>query len=263
MKRITAALVLMVALVACASEQTPPSIAPDHGFGPKISLDVKVISLTDRTGLQPPNSLYSSNHFSPTISEAVKQWATDRLQANGQSGQTYIIIKNATLSAQALPLKTGFESWFTRQQSVKYVGHAEVSIETNGHTGFATTQASATRAVSLPEDPTPGEKQDAYYTLLNELMKDLGENLETGIHEHMATFITTGPVFGNTAVPIGNALATAPAAAPAAMAPAVQQPIAPAAAPVLVPQAPVAPQPQAARPAAAPSIELVPSDDDK
>ena len=55
--------------------------------------------------------------------------------------------------------------------------------------------------MTLPEDPTNLEKQNAYFTMLNGLMKDLGENLETGIQSHMANFITTAPVYGVTAIP--------------------------------------------------------------
>jgi hypothetical protein len=98
-------------------------------------------------------------------------------------------------------METVFSSWFKRQQSVKYIGHAEISIEANGDSGFATTDATATRSVTLPENPTDVEKQDAYYTLLNGLMKDLGHNAEAGIQTHLGKFLSSSPVFGTTAVP--------------------------------------------------------------
>jgi hypothetical protein len=220
MKKISAVFGLAFVLAACSSEQAPPPVAVNHTLEPKIVLNVKTISLTDRSGMQPADSLYNGNSFTPTIKEAIKQWAIDRMQANGQSGQAVVIIKKASLTSQPLEVKKGFfdfDRWFTRQQSAKYIGSAEVSIEANGPTGYAITEASATRALTLPEDPTAAEKQNAYYTLLNGLIKDLGENLESGIHEHMSGLIETTPVLGATAVPIGSPAADktpAPAAQP-------------------------------------------------
>ena len=208
MKKIVAAICLMASLVACSSEEMPP-VAANHVLPPKMALDVKTISLADRSGIQPANSPYNTNHFSPKISDAIKQWATDRLQANGQSGQAIVIIKDASLKAQPIAVKEDFfDNLFTRQQGVKYIGHAEVSIEANGRSGYAMTNASATRILTLPENPTDIEKQDAYYSMLTPLMKDLGENLEAGIQAHMASFITAAPASMSYSAPRGNVQST-------------------------------------------------------
>ena len=210
MKKTVAAFGLMIVLAACSSQPMPPPVAVNQIMLPKIAMDVRVISLADRSGLQPTDSPYNGNHFSPTIADAIKQWASDRLQANGQTGQAIVLVKKASLSAQPLAIKDGIEGWFTREQAMKYVGHAEVSIEANGKNGFAVTDASATRAVTLPENPTEKEKQAAYMLLLNGLMKDVGENLEAGIHEHMSNFIAAAPVYGVTAVPVQGKVDAAP-----------------------------------------------------
>ncbi|MFA4994721.1 MAG: hypothetical protein WC521_05400 [Bdellovibrionales bacterium] len=215
MKIIPAAFGLMFVLAACSSPQTPPPVAVNQVLSPKIAMDVKIISLADRSGMQPSTSPYNGNRFSPTIAEAVKQWASDRLQAKGQLGQAIIIIKKASLTAQPLPVKDGIEGWFTREQATKYVGRAEVSVEAQGRNGYAVAEASATRGVTLPEDPTENEKQAAYIQLLNGLMKDLGDNLESGIHKHMSNFISTAPVYGSTAVPVQPKVDAAPQPVPA------------------------------------------------
>ncbi|MDD4615497.1 MAG: hypothetical protein PHW76_00010 [Alphaproteobacteria bacterium] len=189
MKKTSAILGLILALSACSSDPNPPPVSLEQDSSPKIALDVRKISLADRSGSMPMNSPYKTNQFSPTISEAIKQWAIDHLQAQGQDGQAIILIKKASLVAQPMPLKDGIDSWFTRQQATKYVGRAEVSIETNGQGGFAVAEAAASRGVTLPEDPTEGEKQEAYMTLLNGMMKDLSKNLQSSIHGHMAKYI--------------------------------------------------------------------------
>ena len=99
MKKITVALGLMLALSACSNEPMPP-IVTNHVASPKISLDVQSVTLADSSGAQPANSPYNSNHFSPTISESLKQWASDHLQAVGQAGQAIVIIKDVSLTEQ-------------------------------------------------------------------------------------------------------------------------------------------------------------------
>jgi hypothetical protein len=241
MNKLLALVGLSFALVSCAEGQTVPTATFNRPMQPKLALDVQTISLTDRTNLQPANSPYNSNTFSPTISEAVKQWASDSLQAVGQNGNAIVVIKDATLTAQPLTTQSGMESWFTRQQSVKYVGRVEVSLEANGANGFAMADGNATRSVTLPEDPTPAERQDAYTNLLNGLMKDLSRNLDSAIRSHMGGFIVRAPVLGSTAVPDAGKAPTA--VAPQAAAPAPQQ-----AAAMQSPVPPLFPEPPTAAP---------------
>ena len=189
MKRTIAAFGLLLALAACGTEQLPPPAPVSKVLPPKILLDVQTVSLADRSGPQATRSPYNTNKFSPTITEAIKQWAHDRLQANGRTGHAIVVIRDATLTEEPLSMKDGIDSWFTRQQATKYVARAEVSIEANGRNGFASAEGTATRSVTLPEKPSALERQDIYFTLLNGLMKDLGQNLEGAMQSHMGNLI--------------------------------------------------------------------------
>ncbi|MDE2030511.1 MAG: hypothetical protein KGI97_08120, partial [Alphaproteobacteria bacterium] len=192
---------LILALAACAAEPAPPSPPMPQHLPPKIVLNVQAITLTDRSGLQPSSSPYDTNHFSPTISQAIKQWAVDRLKAGGHDGEATIIVNDASLSSQALQMKTGIGTWFTRQQGLKYTGHADVTIQANGPGQYANANAEATRSVTLPENPTAKERQAAYYELLNGLMKDLSKNLEDAIKTHMSGLIMQPATEGSLSPP--------------------------------------------------------------
>jgi hypothetical protein len=170
---------------------------------PKISFDVKRISLADRSGYTPPN-IFKDDDFQPSIAEAVKGWAKDHLQAVGQTGQAIVVIKKAFVSVQPLSTDDGIENWFTRQQTERYTARAEISIEANGQPGFAVADAAASRSVTMPDGPSTAEKHVAYNTLLNGLMKDLQENLVASIHSHMATFIGSAPLAAPAAAPVGE-----------------------------------------------------------
>lgn len=181
MKNIALPLVCLALLSACSSE-APKVVQTDIGAGSRISLNVQTISFADRSGIQPSNSPYNTNHFTPTIADAIRQWASSHLQATGTSGEAIVIIKDASLTSQAIPYQ---RDYFTRQQASKYTGHAEVEIDIKGMNGeFAIGDSEATHYQTLPEDPTDLEKQNAYTVVLNGLMRDLGQNIEASLRDH-------------------------------------------------------------------------------
>jgi hypothetical protein len=195
-KLITSAFLLL--LSACAADQTVQAPV-NYNLPAKITLDVQSINLVDRNPIQPASSPYNSNHFQPTIDDAIRQWAKDRLQAVGATGQAVVIIKDASLTQQSLAHDT---DWFTRQQGNKYIAHAEVELEAKGHEGYALASAQASRFETLADNPTESERQTAYYNILNGLMKDLGQNLEASIQTHMRDFVVTAPILAPSSMPV-------------------------------------------------------------
>lgn len=190
MKKITAAFALLTLLAACSSEPTS-RVKVDMNVGTKINLDVQAVTFADRSGIQPANSPYNTQRFQPTIAEAIKQWASDKLQATGTAGDAIIIVKDASLVAEALPHGN---DWFTRQQTSKYSAHAEVDIEVKGRAGaYAIASAQASRFETLPENPTEAERQNAYANLLNGLMRDLGQAIQSSINQHLRQFVVNAP----------------------------------------------------------------------
>jgi hypothetical protein len=192
MKKIIPAFAFLAFLSACSSE--PVTAPQQYSLPPKINIDVQTITFADRSGAQPMDSPYTNNHFTPTISDAIRQWAGDRLQATGTEGQAAIIIKEASLTQQAIPHDS---SWLTREQTSKYSAHAEVQVEARGREGYAVASAQASRFVTLPDNPNEIEKQKAYFDVLNGLMRDLGTNIESAMREHLHDFIVTAPVIEN------------------------------------------------------------------
>jgi hypothetical protein len=190
MKKTAFALITLALLTACSSTE-PARVQTNLGATSKISLDVSSVTLTDRSGIQPSDSPYNTGHFQPTIAEAIKQWSTDHLRAVGTGGEAIVIIKDATLTSQAIPHG---HDWFTREQTTKYSAHAEVELEIKGHgDSYALASAQASRYETLPENPSETERQNAYTTLLNGLIKDLSQSLDSSIQDHLQHFVVTAP----------------------------------------------------------------------
>ncbi|MBV8548252.1 MAG: hypothetical protein JO126_02205 [Alphaproteobacteria bacterium] len=191
-----------IALVGCSS--TPPvAVQAAVDTTPPVRLDVLTVTVMDRTGPQPVRSPYNTNNFQPTIANAIRRWASEKLVAVGTSGEAVVTIRDATLDAQ--PIKHG-DDMFTREQTSQYVAHAAVTIDVRGHAGqgqsatqlSGSVNAEASRHETLPEDPTAIERQNAYYKIYNGLMQDLTNNLKSAINGHLRDFIITAPVLPGT-----------------------------------------------------------------
>jgi len=191
MKNITA-LLFVLSLAACA-DSPPPPVKTSLPTGPALNLDVRTVSLADRNGIQPADSPYYKNDFHPTIAEAIRQWAGDRLKAVGSTGDAIVIIKDASLTAQPIPHTN---TMFKREQAWKYTAHADVEVEIKGGNrgDYALASASSSRFETLAENPSLAEKQNAYAIVLNGVMQDLNRNLEASIREHMAPYLVTAPI---------------------------------------------------------------------
>lgn len=183
-------------LAACSSEpvRTPPLQLDYTGLG-KIYLNTQDVRIINRASgaLARPTQL--AHQFQPQLAEAVTKWAQDRLQATGTMGHATFIIKEASLVEQPLQTDAGMDSWFTRQQASKYLARVEVVLEAQSpeNSAHASAKAYSVYAITLPEDPTDAEKNQAYRQLLDGLMHNFNDKFENAIRKDMRLFVTSEP----------------------------------------------------------------------
>jgi hypothetical protein len=190
MKKIISAFAFLLLLSACA-DAPPPVVQQDVDTSPKINLDVLTVVVIDRSESLVAGTPYATNNLQPTIANALRRWATDKLIAVGSTGEAIVVIRDANLKAQAL---SHSDDWFTREQASKYSGRAAVDIEISAREGQGRVSAEASHFETLPETPTTLERQNAYNKVLNALMRDIGANLRAGIRDHLNKFVITAPI---------------------------------------------------------------------
>ncbi len=187
-------LLCLALLAACSSEPPPQVVKPVIELTPRYNLDVLMVSVVDHSPSPATDSPYNTNDFKPTLAAAINQALTQRLIAVGTTGQALVTITDASLKSEPIPHKE--DDWFERPQASKYIAHAAVSMQIDGREGQGQVNAEASRYVTLPLNPTTLERQNAYYTVMNGLLHDLGVDLSRAIESHINRFIVTAPLMG-------------------------------------------------------------------
>ena len=193
MKLTHLAIIFALLVTACSSDTSSQEPLPYQQLN-RISLNVKDLSFVDRGIDHYPATPLLVPPLQPTVTDAVHRWATDRLQAVGNDGLAAFVVKNAYVTEEKIPTDS---SWFERKQASKMTAHVEIEFDARNNQSYGLATANAVRSVSVPENPTDGERQDAYNRLIDGLMVDLDKYLDQAIHEHMREFIVTDPVIGS------------------------------------------------------------------
>lgn len=177
-------------LVACATPPAPQF--PDLTFShmPPITLGVARIEIIDNF-TPPADATHVENRMPITPEKALRNWARDRLRAEGVSGVAKFIIENAAVTETELPRKKGLSGVFTTEQSHRYDANVNVSVRLEGvpRVSEAYAQAAVSRSQTVPEDASINVREEAWFDLTEQVMKDFDPQMSTSIRKHLADFV--------------------------------------------------------------------------
>jgi hypothetical protein len=127
---------LVLILAACEAPSLPEPIPPlTYDHLPPIALNVAQIEVIEEYAptLRSPNV----EHLFPTSpARAIRQWAKDRLRAVGETGTARFIIQDARVVETKLEKAKGLRGAFTKEQSERYDGRLQVTLEIRSERGF-------------------------------------------------------------------------------------------------------------------------------
>lgn len=190
--RKTAFLALLLVTSAC-QETVVPHYNPTITFnGPSYALNVAQINILED---------YQSSKVLPhveklasiTPAQAVKQWASSKLSADGKTGYAEVSIEDAHILKKDLAKqKTGIEGLFTSEQTEEYDGALEVEIKIYDGVHvlpMAHISAKSESMRTLGEDSTVLDHQNTYFDITEELIKSLELELDRNIERNFKAYL--------------------------------------------------------------------------
>ena len=184
MIRLLAAVILALGLAACAnvppSRPTFPQLTYAH-LG-TMTFDAGRLEVVNE--YQPPMMAPNVEHTAPlSPAEAGLQWARDRIKMTGQGTRSVrVVVRNARIVETDLRKTQGIRGAFTTDQAQRYEATLEMVVEVRGERGFRDAFATATveRSTTVPE---------VLFSLVEDLMKDLNNQLEGNIRNFLSTYL--------------------------------------------------------------------------
>ncbi len=187
------AAVAVLGLSACQS--APPRSAPRpidfSNFGP-IILSAGGVDVVN--GYRPGGGKHVEDRSAVPPVEAVRRWASERLQAAGGTGRVRVTIKDASIIEVALPKTEGVKGYFTTDQAQRYDGRMEVAVSgdmpDNSAGAFrGATKAIVTYSTTVPENIALADREAVFLDITRRLVEDLNARLDAGIRKDLAPMI--------------------------------------------------------------------------
>jgi len=185
------AVVFGFSLMAC--EATVPSRTfPELTYRHLGQIELQVGNVETVSSYKSPLAAPNVDHLFPTPPvDALDSWSADRLMASGTEGIARFTILDASVRETSLEKQKGLKGAFTKDQSERYDGALEATLEiidnNGGSKGFASAKVS--RSISVREDATVNDREQAWFDLTEALMKDFNAELEKNISSYLGNWL--------------------------------------------------------------------------
>lgn len=188
-----ALMLVAVTLAACATEGPPKRGTPELRFTNLAPLMVAAQGPRIQTVYVSPLRNPNVEHLMPVSPErAIRQWVQDRLHATGAGVDTLVVeIRDASVVETRLSTKKGVVGFFTDDQEAKYDAKANVVLQMRGPDGRVKAEAftSAWRTRSINEKASLADREQIWFDLVEELMRDVDQQLETGLRQYFSDYL--------------------------------------------------------------------------
>ena len=175
--RLPVILCSLLLLSACAGEQRLPLAKIDFAGRPPIALTVATVEVVD--DYTPPKELPHVEHAAPVPPyTAVRNWAGQRLKAEGQTGFVRVDIRDASIVQKKLV------------NQIEYDGSLDVTFEADSGNGqhSATADVTIERQVIVDADLDLAQKENIWNDLTRQMMTDFDARAQKVIARDLGAF---------------------------------------------------------------------------
>ena len=179
-------------LAACAAPEAPPvGISITFQHREPIRLDAAKVEIVDAYEA-PARAPHIEHFYDETPANIARRWAAERLVPEGTRGQVTLIIEDASVVTEDLPVKAGVEGWFTTERDTRLKARLKARLEYVDVSGGLTAYAADVEAVAdrtTLESYTVNERDLAYYKTLEALAEAFDTALDGEVRRVMAPII--------------------------------------------------------------------------
>ena len=178
-------------LGSCQTKLLTP-IYPELTFQHLKPLKLNVARLVSTNAYKSPLKAPHVDHLFPVLPyKVLRRWADDRLHPVGKSNIARFTIIEASVIEILLEKKTGVVGLFTKDQSERYDAVLEAKLEIIDNEGVQRGFASARvfRSVTVREDFSINEREQIWFSLIEQLSTDINLELENKITQHLSQWL--------------------------------------------------------------------------
>ncbi|WP_413207325.1 hypothetical protein [Rhodospirillum sp. A1_3_36] len=177
----------------CANPQARPRFSElSYGHLPPLRMQAGRVDVIE--SYDPPMRAPNVEQEMPlSPARAARQWAFDRLQASGETPYTILMtIHDAAVTEKTLGVQKGLEGAFRTEQAERYDANLEATVELvdpDSRVTLAQATAKVWRYITLPEDASVNDRETAWFTLVEQLMDDFNDSMDSSIHTYMGDYL--------------------------------------------------------------------------
>ena len=180
-----------LACLTVAACSTPPSgVYPELGFAHREPIRLAVAEIEVVEQYRPPGAPPNVDHRVPQPPISVmRRWADQRLAPAGTDGVARVIITDASIVQEAVQQSGGVVGLLSVEQSERYSARLAMAVEVASAAGSGRADAVAERSVTVLEDATLAEIEDAWFRMVDGAANDLDRELEGNIRLYLEPFV--------------------------------------------------------------------------
>ena len=175
-------------MVACS---TPPAgVYPELGFAHREPIRLAVARIEVVEQYRPPGVAPNVDHRVPQPPLTVmRRWADQRLAAAGTEGVARVVITDASIVTEPVQQSGGVIGLVSVEQSERYAVRLAMAVEVESTAGTGRADAVAERSVTVLEDATLAEIEDARFLMVERAANDLDRELEANLRLYLEPFL--------------------------------------------------------------------------